>query len=91
MHPSLVIPHTHQTSENTDSVVNMNYIITYRERCEVIYGKLLALLHSTPDCHPVEPVEDLMVTVAADLVLMIYESVMDIALRNELRHYTGIL
>ena len=91
MHPSLVILHPDKTAEDTYSVIDMYYIIPYRERSEVIDGQLLALLDRTSDGNPVEPVEDLMVTVTADLILMIYESVMDIALRNELRHYTGIL
>ena len=91
MHPSLVIPHPDKTAEDTYSIVDMHYIIPYRKRRKVIDGKLFALLDGAPDSHPMEPVENLMVTVAADLVLMVYESIMDIALRNELGHDAGIL
>ncbi len=90
MHPSLVILHAHKSPENADSIIYMHNIVTYGECCQVIYGKLLALFHRTPYAHPVETVENLMVTVAADLVVTVYESVVYIAAWNELRHDTGI-
>ena len=48
------------------------------------------LFQHLPYAHPVETVENLMVTVAAAPVVTVYESVVYIAAWNELRHDTGI-
>ena len=91
MHPPLVILHAYKTAEYTYSVVDMDYVIPYRERCKVIDSELLALLDSPSYAYTVEPVEYLMVAVAAYLVLMVDESVMYILFRYELRHYASVL
>ena len=91
MHPSLVILHSDKTAEDTYSVIYMHYIITYRKRCKVIDGKLLAFIHSSSETYTMKTVEYLMVTVAADFVFMINESVMDVASRYEFRHHSPVL
>ena len=91
MHPSLIILHSYKTAEYTHTIIDMDDVIPYRERCKVIYGQLLALLHASSYGDPVETVEDLMVTVAADLVFMVNESVMKVFLRNEFRHDAPVL
>ena len=86
-----VIPHAHETSEYTHSVVYMHHIIPDIEGAEVIEGQLLALIHGTPQTHPVETVEYLVVGVAAYLVLRVNEPVVDILAGNELRYYAAVL
>ena len=91
MHPSLIVLHTDETAENPYSVIDMDYIIPYCERRKVIDGKLLALLDRPSDAYAMETVEYLVVAVAADLVLMIDESVMDILPGYEFRKNRIIL
>ena len=46
---ALVINFSHQTAENSNSVVNVDDIVTYVERIEVVEGKLFALFHGSSE------------------------------------------
>ena len=91
MHPALVILHSHKTAEHTHTIVDMNDVITYSKRSQVIDSELLTLLYRPSDIYTMEPVEDLVVAIAADLVFIINETVMKIALSDEFRENTTIL
>ena len=91
MHPSLVILHADKSSEYADSIIYMDYIIPYRKGCQVVQGKLLALFHRSSYADTVETVEYLVVAVAAYLIFMVYESVMDIESGDEFRQYVSVL
>ena len=91
MHTSLVVLHPHKSAEYSHTIVDMDYIIPYRKRCKVIDGKLLALVDRPPYAHTMESVEYFMVTVAAYLVFMIYESVVYVAAGNEFRYHSPVL
>ena len=91
MNPALVIFHADKTAEHADAVVDVHHIITDIERIEVVQCQLLAFLDGSPDAYPVEPVENLMIRIAAEFVFIVNESLMDILLRNELRHDALIL
>ena len=72
-------------------MVYMDDVIPYVESTQIIESQLFALLHSTSDADPVEPVENLMVSVAADLFVIVDETGVNILSRNEFRHNPGIL
>ena len=72
-------------------MVDVHHIIANVYGVEVVDCKLFALLHRTAHRHAVEPVKDFVVRVAADTVLIIYESVMDILPIYEFRHKAPIL
>ena len=91
MHSALVIFHSHKTTEYTHTIIYMDNIITYSKRCKVIDGELLALFHCPSDTYTVEPVEDFVVAITADLVFIINETVMEITSGHELREYSTIL
>ena len=81
MHPSFIILHAHQASEYSDTVVDMDNVIPYHEGRKIIQGKLLAFFYGPSNVYPMETVEYFMVAITADLVFMVYESVMDVASR----------
>ena len=91
MDPALVIFHADKTAEHADAVVDVHNIITDIERIEVVQCQLLAFLDGSPDAYPMEPVENLMIRIAAEFVFIVNESLMDILLRNELRHDALVL
>ena len=91
MHPALVVLHTHETSEDTDAVVDMDYVVPYREGRKVVDGQLLALLDRPADADAVETVENLMVGVATDFVFMVYETVVYVLSGNKLGKYGVVL
>ena len=85
IHPSFVVPHSHQTAEYTHSVVDMYNVVPYIESTQVIESQLFTLFNSTPEADPVEAVENLVVGVAADLVLIVNETPVNILSDDELR------
>ncbi len=91
LHPSLVVLHPHKTSEHTYSVVDMNHIVSYVEGRQVIEGELFSLFHRPSDGNPLETVENLMVGVAANLVVPVDESLMDVLSFDELRHEASVV
>ena len=91
MHPTLVIPHSHQSSEYADTMVYMDYVVAYIEGTQVIESKLLALLHAAAYGHPVEAVEYLVVGVAAYSRLVVNEAVMQVLARLEFRKQAIVL
>ena len=78
MKPSLVILHSHETSEHAYAMVYMDDVIPYIEGSEIVYRKLLAFLDASPYGDPVETVENFMIGIAAYPVIIVNESVMDI-------------
>ena len=91
MHPSLVVTDTDKPAEDPHSMVYMDDIVSYIERSQVIYGQLLAFLDSTSYGHPMEPVEYLMVGIAAYPVLIVDESGVDVLSGTESRSDPAIL
>ena len=91
MDPPLVIPHLHEAAEDADAVVDMDDIIPYVEGIQVVQGQLLGLFHAPADPDAVETVEDFMVAVAADPLLLVDESVVDVPARNELGKRDAVL
>ena len=91
MHPAPIILHPDQTSEHTHTVVDVNNIITYCKRCKVVDCELFTLLHRPSDADTMESVEYLMIAIAADLIVIVYETIMKITARYEFWKNTSIL
>ena len=91
MDTPLVIRHSHQTAENAHTMIDMDHIIAYIERAQIIESQLLTLLYASSDGNSVEAVENLMIGVTADFVLIVNETSMNVLSGNELRHHTLIL
>ena len=72
-------------------MIDMHDVIAHVESTEVVECQLFALVHRTPEAHPVETVEYFMVGVAAYLVLRVDESVVEILAGNELRYDAAVL
>ena len=72
-------------------MVDVDYVVAYIERCEVVEGKLLGLFNRTADRDAVEAVENFMVCIVADLFLLVDEAVMDVLSCNEVWQGTALL
>ena len=91
MDTPLVIRHSHQTAENAHPMIDMDHIIAYIERAQIIESQLLTFLYASSDGNSVEAVENLMISVTADFVFIVNETSMYVLSGNELRHHTLIL
>ena len=77
-YPSVIVFHLDQAAEHTHTVVYVHHIISQIEGVEVVQGKLLGFFHRTAKPDAVETVENLVVRIPANLVLVVYESGMDV-------------
>ena len=72
-------------------MVDVHHVIPYVEGIQVVERQLFAFLHAAADIYPVEAVEDFVVGIAADLVLRVDESVVDVLPAYELRDDSAVL
>ena len=91
LEPAAVVPHLHQTSEHSYTVVDVDYVVAYIEGVQVIDCQLFALLHGAAYADPLEAVEDFVVRVAADLAVGVDEAVVDDLTLDKFGHQAGIL
>ena len=91
MDPSFVIPHPDQAAENAYAVIDMDDVISDIEGSQVIQGQLFGLFHRPPHRNPVEPVKNLMVGIAANLIFLIDKSGVDVLFRYKLRQQAAVL
>ena len=91
MNPSLVIFHADKTTEHSDTMVDMDDIISYVEGIEVIDGELSALFHGSTEFDPLEPVEYLMIGITAYPILSIDEPLVDVGSADESRNMSPVL
>ena len=47
-YPAHIVPHAHETSENTYSMVYVHYVVSHIESTQIIERKLFALVYGTP-------------------------------------------
>ena len=85
MDPTLVVGHFHQTAEDAHAMVDMDDVITQIEGTEIVQRQLLRFFHRPSQADAVEAVKDFMVGIAADPVLVIDKSRMDVLSLDELR------
>ena len=88
---ALVVLHPHQASEYTYAVVDVNHVVAYVYGVEVVDCQLLVLLDGTAHLHALETVEYLVVGIAADLVFVVYEAIVNILSRYEFRQQAAVL
>ena len=79
VHTPLIVLHPHESAEYSHTVVDVNDVVPYRKRCQVIDCQLLTLLHCATKTYPVKAVENLVVRVDADLVFIVDEPAVDCA------------
>ena len=78
LHTAIVILDAHQAAEHADAMVDVDYVVPYIERAEVVERELLGLFDRTAYGNTMESVEDFMVGVVAYLVFFVDEAVMDV-------------
>ena len=91
MHPSLVVSHPDKPTEHPHTMVDVHDVVPDVERSQIIKCQLLALLNRPPDTHSVETVENLMVRVAADFIVPVDESGMNVLPGDKTRHKPAVL
>ena len=85
MDTAFIVRHLHETAENTHTMVDMDDVIADIEGAQVVERQLLGLFHRTTDTHPMEAVEYFVIGIAANPILIVDESRMDVLPLDELR------
>ncbi len=86
---AFIVKHLHQSSENSNSMVDMHHIVAQSKGIQVVKGELFGFFDRAPHSNAVEALEYLVVGIAADFVFAVYEADMDISAFYKFGQMTG--